>query len=316
MSSRRTEEAAAKTAEVPPIYMEARAEFAKRFLAGEGLEIGGLNWPLEVGPQAHVRQVDRMTTDELRREYPEMAEKALLEVDIVDDGEKLATIPAESQDFIIANHFLEHTEDPIGTIGNHLGKLKPGGVLFYAVPDKRYTFDFRRPITPLEHMIRDHEEDPEVSRREHFDEWTLMVGGTEQDRADDGAYAAFEERAEKEARRLEAEDFSIHRHVWDQGSFLKLILHCRERFDDGFDIEAAGHRSLEFVVVLRKRGAWPPPPAPAAAPSPAEAPAVEEPPAADTPAEAPAAEDPPAPIRQSTTQRALSALRGAGRRQR
>ena len=113
-------------------------------------------------------------TPDLRREYPELADWDLTEVDIVDDGEKLAKIPAESQDFIIANHFLEHTEDPIGTIETHLGKLKPGGVLFYAVPDKRFTFDFRRPVTPIEHMVADFEEGPERSRAEHYREWCRL----------------------------------------------------------------------------------------------------------------------------------------------
>lgn len=242
----------------PPQYLEARSVLAKHYLAGDGIEIGGLNWPLEVPPTARVKQVDRMSTEELRAEYPEVADRALPEVDLIDDGETLETIAAGSLDFIIANHLLEHTEDPIGTIGIHLSKLRPGGILFYAVPDKRYTFDHRRELTPLEHMIRDHEEGPAGSRREHFDEWTLLVGGTEADRASEEAYTAFAARAAEEARRLEAEDFSIHMHVWDQASFLALILHCRERFQN-FEIEATAQRTMEFVVILRKRGAWPAP---------------------------------------------------------
>ena len=80
-----------RPAEAPPEYIQARVELANRFLFGEGLEIGALNWPLEAPPHARVRQVDRMTTAELRREYPEMAGAALLEVDVVDDGETLGT---------------------------------------------------------------------------------------------------------------------------------------------------------------------------------------------------------------------------------
>ncbi len=274
MQTRRERREAAQIETMPPTYMEARAEFANRYLAGNGLEIGALNWPLEVPPEAQVRQVDRMSTEDLRREYPEVADGPLLKVDIVDNGETLETVPPNSQDFIIANHFLEHTQDPIGTIGIHLGKLKPGGVLFYAVPDKRYTFDFRREVTPLAHMIRDHEEGPEGSRREHFDEWTLHVGGTDEDRASEESFASFADRAAIEARRLEDEDYSIHMHVWDQASFLELLLHCRERFSN-FDIEVVAQRGIEVVVVLRKRGAWPQPsaltpsgpgPAPAQAP--------------------------------------------------
>jgi predicted SAM-dependent methyltransferase len=239
----------------PPFYLDARIEFAYRYLAGEGLEIGGLNLPLEVPRQARVRQVDRMTTAELRETYPEMAELELAEVDVVDDGETLATVADDSQDFIVANHFLEHTADPIGTIGTHLAKLKPGGVLFYAVPDKRYTFDFRREVTPLEHMVRDHEQGAAGSRRDHYDEWARLVEPT------DAALAepSWPEQAEELARKLEAVDYSIHTHVWTESSFLQLLLYCRERFDEGFEIEATCRRGAEIVVVLRKAGALPEP---------------------------------------------------------
>ena len=146
-----------------PVFLDARREFADRFLAGSGLEIGALHLPLKTPPRAKVRYVDRMSVDDLRSEYAELAEWDLTPVDVIDNGELLTTIPDGSQDFVIANHFLEHCEDPISTIGTHLSKLKPGGVLFYAVPDKRYTFDCRRPVTPLDHMVADHDHGPERS---------------------------------------------------------------------------------------------------------------------------------------------------------
>lgn len=240
----------AEPADPPPIYLDARREFAARFLSGEGLEIGPLHLPLALPPQARARYVDRMPVEKLREDYPELAAWPLTPVDLIDDGEALTTVAAESQDFIVANHFLEHTEDPIGTIATHLGKLKPGGVLFYAVPDKRYTFDFRRPVTPLEHMVADHEEGPERSRREHYDEWAELVvaedGETEQERL-------------AKARRLEAEGYSIHMHVWTQAEFLGLVLAARARLGDSFDLEAAARQGIEFVVVLRKRGPLPQP---------------------------------------------------------
>ena len=57
--------------------------------------------------------------------------------------------------------------------------------------------------------------------------------------------------------------YSIHMHVWTQAEFLRLILDCRERFGDGFDLEASAQQGIEFMVVLRKRGAMPPPNQPA-----------------------------------------------------
>ncbi len=235
-----------------PVFFDARSEFAARFLVGQGLEIGALHLPLATPPHADVRYVDRMPVEQLRSEYPELTDWDLTPVDVIDNGELLATIPESSQDFIVANHFLEHCEDPIRTIRTHLGKLRPGGVLFYAVPDKRHTFDFRRPVTPLDHFIADHEQSPERSRREHYVEWTRMViveGGES------------EERLLARAEELEAAEYSIHMHVWTQAEFLQLILHCRERFEDAFDIEAAARQGIEFVVVLRKAGGSPQPPA-------------------------------------------------------
>jgi SAM-dependent methyltransferase len=252
MSAVPGKEAAAPTgpAEAPPVYLDARAEFAARYLQGEGLEIGPLHLPLKMPPHARPRYVDRMPVEKLREEYPELAGWKLTPVDVIDDGERLATIDEGSQDFIVANHFLEHCENPIGTIETHLGKLKPGGVLFYAVPDKRYTFDFRRPVVTLEHMVVDYVEGPEGSRGEHYEEWSRLVLVEE---------AEPEEQTLARARQLEGAGYSIHMHAWTQAEFLQMALECRRRFGGEFDLEAAARQGIEFVVVLRKQGPLPPP---------------------------------------------------------
>jgi SAM-dependent methyltransferase len=252
MSVLRGKEATAQAgpAEAPPIYLDARAEFAARYLFGEGLEIGPLHLPLKLPAHAEARYVDRMPVERLREEYPELAGWDLTPVDVIDDGETLATIAPESQDFIVANHFLEHCENPIGTIETHLGKLRPGGVLFYAVPDKRYTFDFRRPVVTLEHIVGDYERGAEGSRREHYEEWSRLVMVEEPEP---------EEQTLSRARELEDAGYSIHMHAWTQAEFLAMILDCRSRFGEAFDIEAAARQGIEFVVVLRKRGPLPPP---------------------------------------------------------
>ena len=84
----------------------------------------------------------------------------LVEPDIIDDGEKLTTLAPQSQDFVIASHFLEHCQDPIGTLKAIFRVIKPGGMLYLALPDKRYTFDRERPVTPLDHLWTDHRTGP------------------------------------------------------------------------------------------------------------------------------------------------------------
>ncbi|MFZ0042343.1 MAG: methyltransferase domain-containing protein [Solirubrobacteraceae bacterium] len=193
---------------------------------------------------ARVRYMDRMTVPELREHYPELASVDLAPVDIVDDGELLSTVANESVDFIVANHFLEHCEDPIRTIETHLGKLRPGGVLFYAVPDKRYTFDFRRPRTPLSHLVEDHENGPEASRAGHYREWAALVYEGEPP-GDEGAAQL--------AQQLEREGYSIHFHVWTQADLMEFMLYCQQCLGS-FEIEAIRRRSLETIVVVRKHG--------------------------------------------------------------
>src|SRR3954465_10765446 len=220
----------------PPLYFDGRRELAAHYLFGEGLEIGALHLPLAVPHDVTVRYVDRLTVAELRRDYPELADCTLVEADIIDNGEVLATVEDGSQDFIIANHFLEHCEDPIAAIQNHLRKLRAGGILFYAVPDKRYTFDWPRPVTSLEHMIADHEQGPERSRSDHYEEWARLVEIRSEETT---------EQTIARARQLETGAFSIHMHGWTQVEFLQLILAPRQRCDPAFSTLFAARQDIE-----------------------------------------------------------------------
>jgi GT2 family glycosyltransferase/SAM-dependent methyltransferase len=233
--------------EAPPAYADTRAQLAAEFLRGRGLEIGAMNWPLTVPPGVHVTYVDHMPPEDQHAAHPKLE---IARVDVIDDGERLETFAPESVDFIIANHFMEHTQDPIRTIETHLSKLRPGGILFYAVPDKRYTFDFRRPRTSLEHLIADYENGPEASRWEHFLEWERMV-------YEPGTAPPAEHEVRRKAAEGEATGFSIHFHVWTQADLLELLLYCQERFGS-FELEAFTRRSIENIVVLRNHGEWVP----------------------------------------------------------
>src|SRR5438034_3915304 len=145
------------------------------YLKGRGLEIGALHNPLRVSSRAKVRYVDRLPVAGLRAQYPDLRDKKLVRVDVVDDGERLDTIGTATQDFVIANHFLEHCQDPIRTLDSFFRVLRPGGILYMAVPDKRFTFDRDRPVTPLAHLLRDHAEGPAWSRRGHYEEYVAHV---------------------------------------------------------------------------------------------------------------------------------------------
>lgn len=220
--------------------MKARKSLAERYLSGSGIEIGALHMPLRLPPHAHAVFVDRGTVVEQRRWFPELRLLSLVPVEIIDDAETLASIADTSQDFVIANHVIEHTQNPIATLGNWLRVVRPGGIIFFAVPDKRFTFDKARPLTTLKHLLRDWHEGPSVSLEEHLAEVARMVEGVREDEIADRV---------AEARNG---DESPHFHVWTAATFRELLQHCRTSLHFPFAVEAIREVGNEFVVVLKR----------------------------------------------------------------
>jgi predicted SAM-dependent methyltransferase len=210
---------------------------ANLYLEGEGVEIGALNSPLALPRRARARYVDYRDAETLREQYPGLDFKA---PDIVDDARTLATLPDSSQDFVIACHIIEHMEDPIGAIKTWLRVLKPGGVLFIAIPDRRFTFDFHRDVTEWAHMVRDHEEGPEWSREAHYEDSYRKIFGVED---------------EEEVRRLVARHRDggghTHFHVWTQVEMLEFVGALR-RYGLDFEVEGFFAYGNEGVFILRK----------------------------------------------------------------
>jgi SAM-dependent methyltransferase len=217
---------------------DTRRAIAAAFLHGDGIEIGALNAPLIVPRTARVKYVDRMNVAQLRERYPEMVNQPFPEIAIVDDGETLVTIGDATQDFVIANHLIEHCENPLLTFQNLFRVLKPAGILFMAVPDKRFTFDADRPSTTIDHVRRDFSQGPEWSRRQHYEEWSRLVNkrtGPE---------------IEEEVKKHLASAYSIHFHVWSGPELLELVEALRPIVR--FELELFVRNRIESIIVLRK----------------------------------------------------------------
>src|SRR5262249_21754910 len=144
-------------------------------------------------------------------------------------------------DFVVANHLIEHCQDPIGTLSAYSRVLRDGGILYLAAPDRRRSrFDRRRAETTLEHLVEDHESGPADSRATHYDEWAEL-----------GIEVPADEAPER-ARALEAEGYSIHFHTFTLSSFLGLLLHCRAAYSVPLEVLAAETNDHEFIVIARK----------------------------------------------------------------
>lgn len=219
---------------------DSREALAFQYIRGKGIEIGALHRPLWVPASAKVRYIDRLPVRELRLQYPELRENALVAVDVVDDGETLSKFQSGSLDFVIANHFLEHCENPIGAVESFLRVLKPGGIVYLAVPDKRFTFDAGRGITGLQHLVRDYREGSAWSRDEHFREWREL------------AALEFRNDPQRAMEILKDKSYSIHFHVWTFIEIMELLIYLKK--DLGLDFELGkfiGGKS-EIVAILRK----------------------------------------------------------------
>ena len=219
--------------------MNKRADLAARWVRGQGAEIGALHLPLRLPAGASVRYVDSLAVEQARAHYPELQFLPLVPVSVVDDGEVLSQIPSESLDFLVANHVLEHCQNPLGTLQLWLGKLCSNGVLFCAVPDGRFTFDRERPVTTLEHLWRDFEDGPQGSYEEHLREWTRFIARP--------AAADFDESVAE----LRKSGYSIHFHVWDFDALGAMLRSLIAR-DWTLQIEALERNGDENVFVLRK----------------------------------------------------------------
>ena len=217
-----------------------REGLARKFLRGHGLEIGALQRKLQVPSDCHVTYVDRMPLEELIAHYPEMAQFNLQAPDIIDDGETLGTIPPGSQDFVIANHFLEHCQNPIQSVENFLRVLKDHGVLYMAVPDKRYTFDNGRRLTAYAELKDARQSGRRAGIEDLYVEWAREV-----QHAPDHDIAAL-------AKQLFSEEYSIHFNVWTLDTLVTFFLRSREDFGLPFEIAAVVSADNEVVLVLIK----------------------------------------------------------------
>ncbi|MBP9837709.1 MAG: methyltransferase domain-containing protein [Proteobacteria bacterium] len=215
-------------------------------LQGKGIEIGALHRPCVV-PHLEVQYVDCLTKEELLEHYPELSNLPLVTPDIIDNAEILKNIPSQSQDYVIANHVIEHMRNPIGALHSWSRVLKTGGRLFLAVPDKHTSFDANRNLTTIEHLEADFSNPSKERDYEHFRDFALEV-----------SCKTFNVKpiseAEDFARHLEEINYSIHFHVWDYESFNLFLNHVLISHPEISMkiISQRGAESQEFIYLLEK----------------------------------------------------------------
>ncbi|MBK9441212.1 MAG: methyltransferase domain-containing protein [Comamonadaceae bacterium] len=189
-------------------------EIAASQLRGTGIEFGAGSSPFPVPLNCNVLFADAFAYEQLFAEmYPGQSSHDLVRPDYKTDIQTLVGVADASLDFVIACHVIEHTTNPIAAINSCYRALKAGGKLVLVVPDMTKTFDSKRQLTTLSHLIEDFQLPSRERDRTHYEEFYTKAFSIPSGRNPNDFVS------EKHA-----EDFSIHFHTWTYESFNELIL--------------------------------------------------------------------------------------------
>ena len=224
----------------PPANKQMMREIIVSRLKGKGVEFGAGSRPMPLPFDTEVDYAEPFQSSEqyARMHYTDNTVKARYKNPIEDQYE----VADESIDFVVAAHVIEHTPNPIRAIVESYRKLRPGGQLVLVVPDRRRTFDRHRDITPIEHLILDFEKpDRERDLDNYLDFFRKVKKGPDPD---------------SQARAAHAAGIDIHYHVWEPGSFSRMMRHIVDNYAPFRSVELKppvnAEKCLEFYMVARK----------------------------------------------------------------
>ena len=129
-------------------------------------------------------------------------------VDLLLDAHRMPSLKDGEFDAVCSAHTIEHLINPLLALEEWRRVLKPGGLILSVVPNKEKTFDHKRPLTTLEHLIEDYKSGSTALNWHHVLEF---LRGHDVDR--DIAY-----KGDKEAHFrhvIDAPQFNVHVHVFD-----------------------------------------------------------------------------------------------------
>lgn len=139
-------------------------------------------------------------------------------VQYIAEASDLAPIPSGAFDFVLSSHVIEHSAKTLAALREMVRVVRTGGTLVILLPHFDGTFDHRRPVTTLQHMIDEDLAGIGEDDLAHIDEVLAL-----HDLARDPAAGTPEEFAER--CRRNHENRCIHHHVFDTGLAVRMLDH-------------------------------------------------------------------------------------------
>lgn len=124
------------------------------------------------------------------------------------EASEMETFPSATYDFVLSSHVLEHVANPIRALSEWKRLLRGQGVLVLLLPDKDKTFDHRRPVTTLAHLVADFKAGTKEDDLTHLPEILALHDLTRDPEAGDAT--AFRSRSLQNLRNR-----CLHHHVFD-----------------------------------------------------------------------------------------------------
>ncbi len=205
-----------------------------------------MHQPFTVPATCKVSYLDIMQKDDLVTLFPEINGSDIIKPDYIGNiaHNSVVELTKRKFNFIIANHVLEHVPNPIKAVMNIWAGLEDNGYLVLSIPDKNYTFDKDRLLTPYEHLLAEYYLDVHEVSDEHYIEALQHIHPHVFDSKDALINALY-------AFRLRSE----HAHVWDSHSFrghLSRIIQ-ENRLNALILVESPGElNKLEYFAVIKK----------------------------------------------------------------
>lgn len=138
----------------------------------------------------------------------------------VADAIDLNGISSNVYDFILSCHALEHMANPFKALTEWLRILKEDGILLLVVPHKDGTFDHKRPVTKLTHLIESFKEDLGEEDLSHLEE-ILELHDLKLDLVA-GSFETFKKRSKDNFNNR-----CLHQHVFDISLVLEIFDHFK-----------------------------------------------------------------------------------------
>jgi SAM-dependent methyltransferase len=130
----------------------------------------------------------------------------------------LTFIPHSTYDVVISSHTLEHVANPLKALNEWVRVLNTNGLLILVLPHRDGTFDHRRPMTTIEHLLEDLKNDVGEEDLTHLEEILALHDLARDPRA--GDFSAFAHRSKRNV-----ENRCLHHHVFDTRLAIEVVHH-------------------------------------------------------------------------------------------